>query len=60
LNDKKGSKNMEYMKVEKLERSRTTVYVGLSLVYLCDYEYEVEKIVKQFGKEKCVIERKGK
>jgi hypothetical protein len=51
---------MEYMKVEKLERSRTTVYVGLSLVYLCDYEYEVEKIVKQFGKDKCVIERKGK
>lgn len=51
---------MEYIKVEKLERSRTTVYVGVSLVYLCDYEYEVEKIVKQFGKEKCEIVREGK
>lgn len=51
---------MEYMKIEKKERSRTIVYVGVSLVYLCDYEEEVEKVIKQFGKDKCVIERKGK
>lgn len=51
---------MEYMKIKKRERSRTIVYVGLGLTYLCDYEEEVEKVIKQFGKDKCVIEKEGK
>jgi hypothetical protein len=51
---------MEYMEVEKKERSRTIVYVGLGLTYLCDYEEEVEKVIKQFGIEKCEIVREGK
>lgn len=51
---------MEYIKIKNSERSRTIVYVGMELTYLCDYEEEVEKVIKQFGKDKCEIVREGK